>query len=106
MEKKIFVVEKEASIGGFRFGKGFAAVMEDGKLTAATSGWRAGGNIYIYRPDVALSNPSHVSAWSGTWESEEDWSDLVSVLEQREITEARRQRRAEKRARKARAALA
>lgn len=106
MKKQIIILEKETRIGGFNFQRGFAAVLENGDLAAATSGWRteAGtfgnlGDIYIYRPDD--------TGWKASWEPiEGSHEDLVAAIEQFEIQEARRQRRAEKRARKARAALA
>ena len=71
--KEIMISTETVSVAGFNFRPGFVALFEGEDLAAATSGWAAGGNLYVYRPGIDGS-------WSGSWEGPETFP-VADVLE-------------------------
>lgn len=62
--KKIKIFNEHEKVNGFNFQPGFAALVENGKILAATSGWECNGMLFVYRP-----TPN--GEWAGDWEGPE-----------------------------------
>ena len=71
--KKIKVFEKSEAVDGFATKKGFAALIEDGKIVAITSGYENNGELFVYRPVEG--------EWKGSWECQ-DCFPVAEVLEE------------------------
>ena len=70
MNSEVVVFNKKVKRQGFTFQQGFVALVENGKILAATSGWvhrdACGVMMYIYRPQPD-------GTWLGRWEDEESF---------------------------------
>lgn len=70
---KIKIFEEREVVDGFTAKEGFAALIENGKTVAITSGYENNGELFVYRPVEG--------EWKGSWECQ-DCFPVAEVLEE------------------------
>jgi len=74
--KKIKIFNEHEKVQGFFFKPGHAALVEEGAILAATSGWECEGNLFVYRP-------AEDGSWQGSWEGPETFpcQEVLEAME-------------------------
>ena len=74
--KKIKIFNEHEKVQGFFFKPGHAALVEEGAILAATSGWECEGNLFVYRP-------AEDGSWQGSWEGPETFpvDDVLEAIQ-------------------------
>ena len=65
-EYKLVKINKNRLVNGFYFRRGFLAIVYDGHVVAATSGWCSGGS-YGYPNNAAFIYRRFGGNWEGEW---------------------------------------